>query len=116
MVIAIDFDGTIVQNRYPNVGNLQPDARRCINQLHDDGHYIIIWTCRTGERLLEAINFLLDVDIKFNRVNRSEPSNEAKYGGHGRKVGADVYVDDRQVGGLPPWKDVYQAITGRVME
>ena len=112
MIIAIDFDGTIVRNAYPATGQLQPDAARYINRLYDDGHYIIIWTCRAGERLLEAINCLLEAGVRFHRINDDEPCNLSKYGGAGRKLYADVYVDDRQVGGLPPWKNIYETITG----
>jgi len=110
MIIAIDFDGTICRGKYPNIDGLQPDARKYINLLYHDGHYIIIWTCRTGERLLEAINFLLEQDVKFNRVNANHPDNVAEYGGTGQKVYADVYVDDKQVGGLPLWADVYEYV------
>lgn len=112
MNIAIDFDGTIVFNCYPSIGTLRPDAKRYINALHAEGHYIIIWTCRTGVRLIEAINFLLSAGIKFDRINSGNPDNIAAYGGEGSKLFADVYIDDRQVGGLPPWKDMYEIISG----
>lgn len=113
MIIAVDFDGTIVRGMYPGIGPLQPDAVKCINRLYDDGHYIIIWTCRDGALLLAAINSLLAAGVKFHRVNDDEPGNLTKYGGAGRKVYADVYVDDRQVGGLPPWREIYEKISGR---
>ena len=51
MVLAIDFDGCIVEETYPEIGELRKDAKKIINQLVQDGHYIIIWTCRTGEYL-----------------------------------------------------------------
>lgn len=113
MIIAIDFDGTIVHSAYPAIGRLQPDARAAINRLSAEGNYIIIFTCRTGERLLEAINFLLSEGVKFNRVNSSHPAAIKFYGGEGCKVSADVYVDDKQLGGLPPWREVYEKISRR---
>ncbi len=113
MIIAIDFDGTIVSDKFPHIAGLQPDARKCINQLRADGHYIIIWTCRYGNRLLEAINFLVEHDVKFDRVNDHQPDNLKKYGGiAGKKIFADIYIDDRQVGGLPSWSEIYDYITG----
>jgi hypothetical protein len=112
MIIAIDFDGTIVYDRWPGIGAPIPGAVKYINQLYDDGHYIIIWTCRTGQKLLDTINYLLNAGVKFHRVNDDEPGNYAQYGAGGRKLYADVYIDDRQVGGLPPWKDIYEAICG----
>jgi hypothetical protein len=113
MTIAIDFDGTLVRDEYPRLGPLQPDALRCVNRLYGDGHYIIIWTCRTGDQLLAAVNHLLALGVKFHRVNSGKPGEVAAYGGEGKKVAADVYVDDRQVGGLPPWRDIYEIISGK---
>lgn len=110
MIIAIDFDGTICRNQYPEIGVIQPYAREIINRLHNDGHYIIIWTCRENEMLLQAVNWLLDNGIKFHKINDHNPENLAKYGGNTRKVYADIYIDDKQIGGLPLWKDIYNYI------
>ena len=110
MIIAIDFDGTICRGTYPNIEGLQPDACKYINKMYADGHYIIIWTCRTGNRLLEAINFLLERGVRFSRVNDHNPANAAEYGVDGKKVYADVYIDDKQVGGLPTWAEIYEYI------
>ena len=103
MIIAIDFDGTIVRDIYPGIGVLQPYAKQVINQLHDDGHYIILWTCRSGKQLLDAVNFLLKSDIHFDRINDHEPQNEELYGTESRKVFADIYIDDKNLGGFPGW-------------
>jgi len=107
MIIAIDFDGTICSGTYPNIDSVKPYAKEVINKLYDDGHYIIIWTCRENEMLLKAINWLLDNGIKFHRVNDHNPENLAKYGGSTRKVYAHLYVDDKQVGLLPDWNQIY---------
>jgi hypothetical protein len=112
MIIAIDFDGTIAHSCWPNVGTLIPGAKEYINRLYADGHYIIIWTCRAGEPLIKAINYLLAAGVKFHRINDDEPGVYAQYGGGGRKLYADVYIDDKQVGGLPPWSDIYETISG----
>lgn len=106
MIIAIDFDGTIVRSDYPNIIGPQPYAADVINALHENGNYIIIWTCRTGEILLEAINWLLEHDIRFNRINDHNPENLSLYGDGGKKIYADVYIDDKNLGGFPGWKEV----------
>ena len=104
MIIAIDFDGTIVESRFPEIVSLLPQAKESINALHDAGHYIIIWTCRTGDNLLNAINFLLENGVKFHRVNEQSTDNLKKYGSNSRKVYAHCYIDDKNIGGFPGWE------------
>ena len=111
MILAVDFDGTIVEQRYPAIGPLMPNAVESINRLYDDGHYIIIWTSRDGAPLLEAINFLLHEGVKFHRVNENNADNMAQYGSNSRKVYAHRYIDDRNIGGFPGWEHVYSEIT-----
>ena len=104
MIIAVDFDGTIVRSNYPVILGEQPYAGKTLRALHSQGHKIIIWTCRTGDRLLEAINWLLEHRIPFSRVNDHDPENVAKYGGEaGKKIYAHVYIDDKNIGGFPGW-------------
>ena len=106
MIIAVDFDGTLHTGAWPNIGTPADGAQMVLSRLKDDGHYIIIWTCREGVLLIEAINWLLANNIPFDRVNDHEPENKAKYGGTTRKVYAHLYIDDKQVGGLPPWIEI----------
>lgn len=103
MIIAVDFDGTLCINKYPEIGAPQPGAVKVMKELHDQGHYLIIWTCRTGKLLLEAINWLLGQGIPFDRINDHCPNNVAKYGDGGPKIYADVYIDDKALGGFPGW-------------
>ena len=110
MIIAVDFDGTIVRNNYPDIKGCTPYAHEVLNRLHAEGHYIIIWTCRTGELLLSAINFLLHEGIPFDRVNDHNPTNKAKYGDAGNKVYADVYIDDKNIGGFLGWLECEEII------
>lgn len=70
---------------------------------------MIINTCRTGEQLIEAINFLLDVGIRFNRINDNYPGNIDLFG-QTRKVYADVYIDASNLTGMPAWDLVYDLI------
>lgn len=111
MIIAIDFDGTIVQNKFPAIGELLFFAQEVIQQLYDDGHYIIIWTSRDGKELLDAINFLLENYIPFHRINDNNPENTQRYDSNSRKVYAHCYIDDRNVGGFPGWLEVHKEVT-----
>jgi hypothetical protein len=103
MILAIDFDGTICRGKFPNIDGLQPYAKEVINRLYKSGHYIIINTCRSGDQLTEAVNWMLQQGIPFNRVNDNHPDQSALYNNNSRKVNADVYIDDRNLGGFPGW-------------
>lgn len=110
MIIAVDFDGTLHTGKYPSIGDVRPGAVEYMQKLKQEGHYLILWTCREGDHLTEAINWLKEFDIPFDRVNDHEPQNKAQYGGSTRKVFADIYIDDRQIGGLPSWEEIYKYI------
>lgn len=110
MIIAIDFDGTICRGKFPAIDGQQPYAADTVNALYDAGHYIIINTCRSGEQLLEAINWMLNQGIKFHRVNDNHPEQTALYNNNSRKIFAHVYVDDKNLGGFPGWLQAYEAI------
>lgn len=110
LIIAVDFDGTLHDGEYPNIGTPLDGAVEAMQSLRKDGHYIILWTCRNGTLLKEAENWLLEQGIPFDSVNDQNPDNAAQYGDDTRKVYADVYVDDRQVWGLPSWSLVLDYI------
>ena len=116
MIIAVDFDGTLHTGKWPDIGAEAPYAGEVMRKLKADGHYLIINTCRTGDMLLKAINWLLRHDIPFDRVNDNCPTGIEQYGNNSRKIHAHVYVDDKQVGGLPPWRDIYDYITEKQQE
>lgn len=112
MILAIDFDGTIVEHAYPEIGREIPFAIDTLKMLQADGHQLILWTYRTGDKLQEAVDFCYDNGLEFYAVNRcypEEPDEETV----ARKVLADIYVDDRNLGGLPDWGIIYRRITGR---
>jgi hypothetical protein len=110
MIIAIDFDGTICRSTFPYIEGEMPYAKEIINNLYDEGHYIIIWTSRTGDNLLDAINWLLEEGIHFHRVNDHNPANLAKYGSGGKKIYAHCYIDDKNLGGFPGWLCAFEEI------
>lgn len=106
MIIAIDFDGTIVRSEYPVIIEEMPHAGEIMRSLKKRGHYIILWTCRTGDSLLEAINWLLLNNIIIDRINDHNPDNASLYDNSGKKIYADLYIDDKQVGGFPGWLEI----------
>lgn len=106
-VIAVDFDGVINMEEYPKVQE-EPnwDAYNTLLDASSHGCEIILYTCREGQALLDAINYCLRWNYPISRVNDNTPSNIKKYGGNSRKVFADIYIDERQVGGLPDWSKI----------
>lgn len=117
LIIAIDFDGVIAQlNKNwipgtPNVpGNLVKDADKYIRQLYEDGHQIIIWTCRGGQNLYLAEQYLEEHNIPYNRINDNVDGFYDKFKHNTRKVHADIYIDDHQIGGIPSWEEMYEII------
>lgn len=115
MIISVDFDGTIVENEYPEIGALVAEAAATLAKLKRDGHEIVINTCRAGDLALAAVNFLLSQGVPFDRINANNPRNIAFYGSDTRKIFADCYIDDRNVGGLPDWATIYQWITAKAL-
>jgi hydroxymethylpyrimidine pyrophosphatase-like HAD family hydrolase len=110
LTIAIDFDGTIVENRYPKIGKPLLFAIETLKKLHDEGHQLILWTYRTGPELKEAVEFCNNKEIYFFAVNRSYP--EEKYDDSmSRKIQADIFIDDRNIGGLLGWGEIYQTLS-----
>jgi len=108
MIIAIDFDGTIVEDQFPCIGEMVEGAKEAINRLKEEGYYIIIWTCRSHIRLLEAIEWLAKQGIHYDKINESCPTNVERYSGiDTRKVYADIYIDDKMLGKLPTWDEIY---------
>ncbi len=110
MIIAIDFDGTLHTGKWPDIGSPAPHAVEMMQKLKADGHYLIIWTCREGDQQTEMINWLLDKQIPFDRINDNVPEQTELYGNNSRKVHAHLYVDDKQVGGLPRWDEIYEEV------
>ena len=110
MIIAVDFDGTIVEHEYPKIGNEIPFAIETLRELQQNPrHRLILWTMRAGKELEEAIEFCRERGVIFYAHNENYPSEELDKA-TSRKVLADLYIDDRNVGGLLDWGVVYQMI------
>ena len=112
MVVAVDFDGTIVDNSHPSVGAIKPGVKAALAALRAQGHIIVIWSCRTNlvpykqseenhrKCIEDMFNALVDNDIPFDYIDN----------GMQGKVAADVYVDDRSLRFEGSWKDTYDSI------
>ena len=112
MTIAVDFDGTIVEHCYPNIGEEKPFAVQTLRMLIADHHRIILWSVREGKLLDDAINWCRQHGIEFYAVNRSYPEESISGNEHySRKLKADIFIDDRNIGGLPDWGTIYSMIT-----
>lgn len=112
MKIAVDFDGTIVEHRYPTIGPPIPFAIETLKRLMKDGHKIILWTVREGQTLDEALEYLKWNGIVPYAVNSEFPDASWTGKGVSRKIKADIYIDDCNLGGLPDWGDIYNMISG----
>lgn len=109
LVIAIDFDGTIVEHRYPFIGRIRPFAFETMEALQMRGHRLILWSYRSGKKLEEAVKFCSMHGIEFYAVNKNFPE-EVWDENDSRKILADIYIDDNNLGGLPSWGEIYQLI------
>ncbi len=110
LTIAVDFDGTIVENKYPKIGKPLLFAIETLKKLYEEGHQLILWTYRTGRELKEAVEFCNSKGIYFFAVNKSYP--EEKYDNSlSRKIQADIFIDDRNIGGLLGWGEIYQTLS-----
>lgn len=97
-IIAVDFDGTIVTNKWPDVGKLRKDIMRDVcRQIWMNNAYIIIWTCRSGRELQEMEDYLNDINFPYDRINANAPWILDKWGRDNRKIYADEYWDDKAV-------------------
>ncbi len=116
MVIAVDFDGTIVEHEYPKIGKPIPFAIETLQMLQRDQHLLILWTVREGSLLDDAVNYCKDRGVEFYAVNKSMPDNvDDKFST--RKLNAELFIDDRNLGGLPDWGVIYQMIkSGKHLE
>ncbi|WP_370476943.1 BT0820 family HAD-type phosphatase [Tamlana flava] len=110
LIIAVDFDGTIVEDAYPKIGKPVLFAFETLKKLQEDGHRLILWTYRCGSRLDEAVKFCKDKGITFYAVNKSFPEEEFS-NDISRKINADLFIDDRNIGGFPGWGEVYLMLT-----
>ena len=111
MIIAVDFDGTIVEHRYPEIGREIPFAITTLKMLIEQRHTLIMWTVRQGDLLQEAVDWCKERGVEFYAVNKNFPEENIDNNGCYCKINADLFIDDRNIGGLPDWGKIYQMIT-----
>lgn len=97
MVFAIDFDGTLVQDKFPEIGEEIPGRIDNIKRLQNEGYKMILWTCRNGQHLAEAVSWCKDRGLIFDAVNENLPEVRERWGGDTRKVYCDFYIDDKNL-------------------
>jgi hydroxymethylpyrimidine pyrophosphatase-like HAD family hydrolase len=109
MIIAVDFDGTIVENRFPRIGKEISFAIETLKAFNKQGHQLILWTVRSGRQLEEAVAFCEERGVEFYAVNKSYPE-EVFDESLSRKINADIFIDDRNIGGMLSWGEIYQIL------
>lgn len=114
--IAVDFDGTIVESKYPNIGKPKLFAFDTLKKLQNKGYILILWTFRYGKELDEAVEFCKKNGVEFYAVNESFPGEEYKPGKMSRKIDVDIFVDDRNIGGMLSWGEIYQKVTNAKLD
>lgn len=97
LTLAVDFDGTIVEEGFPNIGAIKPRTLEFMKQAFEKGHLVIIWTARSGEHLIKAHEFLIENEIPFHYINENPEDPYFIAGSQGRKIFAHYYLDDRAV-------------------
>lgn len=109
--IAVDFDGTIVESKFPNIGKPKLFAFETLKKLQEDGYLLILWTYRYGKQLDEAVEFCKSNGVEFYAVNKSYPEEALDLKKMSRKIDADIFIDDRNLGGMYSWGEIYHKIT-----
>lgn len=110
MIIAVDFDGTIVEHAYPQIGKPIPFAIETLLEIQKDGHILILWTVRRGELLQEAVDYCAERGLYFYAENENYRGETIERSEYSRKLKSDMFIDDRNLGGLPDWGIIYNVI------
>jgi hypothetical protein len=116
MKIAVDFDGTIVEHRYPAIGEEKLFAFETLKQLQKLGHLLILWTFRHGKELNEAVEYCRKNGVEFYAVNSSYPEEVFDSEAMSRKLDADIFIDDRNIGGFPGWSEIWQILNPNTID
>lgn len=107
LILAIDFDGSIVVHEFPEIGPPMDDAFNVLKHFMMCGDRLILWTCREGVHLDKAISFCKENGIEFEKHNENVIEHDYM---SSRKVYADLYIDDRMIGGFPGWLRIKEEV------
>jgi len=110
MIIAIDFDGTIVEDQYPEIGSPKIFAFETMQEMIKNRHQLILWTTREGEELQAAVDFCKERGIEFYAINKSFPEEKFDTATASRKIICDLFISGKNFGGFPGWGEVWQMI------
>ena len=96
MIVAVDFDGVLHDGKkFPDIGNPRKGVFHHLIEMRKQGHKVILWSCREGRNLTDAVMFCNEQGLHFDAINDNLPSMREKYGNNSRKVFADLYIDDK---------------------
>ncbi|NJK94361.1 MAG: hydrolase [Bacteroidales bacterium] len=109
MKIAVDFDGTIVEHKYPAIGEELLFAIETLKELQRQQYQLVLWTFRAGKELDEAVEFCRKRGLEFYAINKNYPE-EVYDDSISRKINADIYIDDRNIGGFPGWQAIWNLL------
>ena len=96
-IIAVDFDGTLCYSNWPELGEPNRRLIEYLRAFKAQGNKLILWTCRAGEALDNAVSWCHDQDLEFDAVNDNLPEIVELYGNNSRKITCDYYIDDRAI-------------------
>lgn len=94
-IIAVDFDGTLCENKWPEIGRPNWDIIRYLRGRQEDGAKLILWSCRSGEKLEDAVDWCIKRGLVFDAVNENLPESIEHFGEDTRKIYATEYIDDK---------------------
>ena len=96
-IYAVDFDGTLCEYAWPGIGAMNYKLIRTLIALRAKGDKVILWTCRVGDKLDEAVEWCKARGLEFDAINENLPEIVEEFGCDSRKIFANVYIDDRAV-------------------
>jgi hypothetical protein len=96
-IVAVDFDGTLCENAYPEIGAPKQEIIDAVKEYKRLGWRVVLWTCRNKQDLVDAIAWCNEQGLEFDAINKNIPEVQEMFGGDTRKVFADIYIDDRNV-------------------
>jgi len=94
-VCAVDFDGTLCNSQWPGLGEPNMALIQKLLAWKKKGNKLILWTCRAGQALADAVEWCKEYGLEFDAINDNLPELVAHYGNNSRKISADIYIDDR---------------------
>lgn len=96
-IYAVDFDGTLCEMGYPDIGPPIQEVIDYVKELASNGSRLILWTCRSGDLLQKAVDWCTGQGIEFDAINENLEDRIKQYGGDTRKVSASFYIDDKAI-------------------